>query len=115
MDRMDNTNANTTPIPSEVQLAYATPAPASGSGLAAGVWITLAGLALIFLGGCFCIGVMIALNAGNINGGFGPGSTTPTASNAFFIALLIVLAFACFGSAGVVLYLGIRKLLSIGR
>ncbi len=98
-------------------LTYATPAPAAGSGLAAGVWITLAGLALIFLGGCFCVGIMLSLNAGNlanpspfapVSSGIGPAITA-------FVVMLYVLAAACFISAVAVMTLGIRKLLAVGR
>jgi hypothetical protein len=90
---------NTGPIP--VQLAYATPAPGAGSPVAAGVWITLAGLALIFLGGCFLIGVMLC--------SFNRGGSSE------FVILLYVLAFLCFAAASCVLFLGIRKLLAVGR
>jgi hypothetical protein len=81
-------------------LAYATPAPVAGSPVAAGVWITVAGLALIVLGGCFMIGVMIS---GNMPTGF------------HFVILLYALAFVCFGAAAYLLFLGISKLLSVGR
>jgi hypothetical protein len=93
-------------------LSYATPAPVGGSGVAAGIGIMVGGLGLIFLGGCFCIGIMISLNIGNLNGG---GSTAAGPGHAIFIAVLYMLAFACFGSAVLVLLLGIRKLLAIGR
>ncbi len=83
-------------------LAYATPAPRPGSPVAAGVWITLAGLALIFLGGCFLIGVMIC-------------SFNNYSSGMAFVALLYALAFLCFTAAGCILFLGIRKLLAVGR
>jgi hypothetical protein len=104
---MESTDENTP------TLAYATPALPNGSALAAGVWITLAGLALIFLGGCFCIGVMFSLNAGNINVASSPG--TGKAADTLFIVLLYTLAIACFTAAACVMVLGIRKLLSIGR
>ena len=98
--------------PEAETLTYATPSPRPGSGLGAGVWITIAGLALIFLGGCFCIGIMISLNVGNTNvAGIVPGSAS---SHFGFIILLYILAFACFGSAAFVLFLGIRRLLAIG-
>lgn len=84
-------------------LPYATPAPMPGSPVAAGVWITLAGLALIFLGGCFLIGVMIC----SLNSNSGPSLG--------FIIVLYALAFLCFTAAVWLMVLGIRKLLAVGR
>jgi hypothetical protein len=89
-----------TPADRAAMLTYATPAPIAGSPVAAGVWIMVAGLALIFLGGCFMIGVMIS---GNVSAGF------------HFVVVLYALAFACFGAAAYLLFLGISKLLSVGR
>ena len=83
-------------------LAYATPAPNTGSPVAAGVWITVAGLALIFLGGCFLIGVMICTQVNK-------------AGNSMFVMVLYALAFLCFTAAVLFLFLGIRKLLAVGR
>jgi hypothetical protein len=55
---------------------------------------------------------MLTLNIGNVNGGLGG---TAGSSHTGFIVLLYVLAFACFTAAGFVLFLGIRKLLAVGR
>jgi hypothetical protein len=88
------------PADRAAMLAYATPAPVAGSPLAAGVWITVAGLALIGLGGCFMIGVMISANI-------------PTGFH--FVIVLYALAFTCFAAAAYLLFLGISKLLSVGR
>ncbi len=75
--------------------------------MAAGVWITLAGLALIFLGGCFLIGVLIC----NTNSAaVGPG--TPSSG---LTVLLYCMTFLCFSTAALLLFLGIRKLLAVGR
>lgn len=93
---------------SVVALPYATPAPVSGSPVAAGIWITLAGLALIGLGGCFLIGVMIC----SFNIGQGPGFV---GANTAFIILLYALAFLSFIAAVLLMVLGIRKMLAVGR
>ena len=82
-------------------LPYATPVSPSGSPVVAAVWITLAGLAMIFLGGCFLIGVMIC----NFN----------KTGNEPFIVILYALAFCCMGAAVFLLVQGIRKLLAVGR
>jgi hypothetical protein len=97
---------------SVVSLPYATPVSALGPGSrgAAGVWITLAGLALIALGGCFLIGVMICSLNPN-----GPNSLTPSSANMGFIIVLYALAFLCFTAAVWLMVLGIRKLLAAGR
>jgi len=84
-------------------LSYATLSQKPGSVLAAGVWIMAGGLVMIFLGGCFLIGVMI--NSGAVPGVGPPG----------FAFLLYILAFICFVVAAVMLFLGVRKLLHIGN
>jgi hypothetical protein len=97
-------------------LGYATPGPTTGSGLAAGVWITIAGLGLVILGGCFCIGVMVSLNSGYFTGAqSAPAPVSLPTGLTVFISVLYLLAIACFAAAACVLVLGLRKLLSIGR
>jgi hypothetical protein len=96
---------NETPM-SVVSLPYATPVAKPGSPVAAGVWITLAGLGLIALGGCFLIGVMICSLNPN-------AATSPPGMG--FIILLYALAILCFIAAIWLMVLGIRKLLAVGR
>jgi hypothetical protein len=91
---------------SVVSLPYATPSARPGSPVAAGVWITLAGLMLIGLGGCFLIGVMICSLNPN-------AATSPPGMG--FIIVLYVMAFLCFIAAVWLMVLGIRKLLAVGR
>jgi hypothetical protein len=91
---------------SGVSLPYATPAPTPGSPVAGGVWITFAGLALIVLGGCFLIGVMIC--------SFNPNAASSSPGMGFII-LLYVMAFLCFIAAVFLMVLGIGKLLAVGR
>ncbi len=98
---MDETN-----LPSQPgMLGYATPARPSGSSAAAGIGIALTGLGLIVLGGCFLIGVLISQD-----GSFGKGKPT-----ILFLAALYTMAFICFAAAACVLWIGLRKLIRIGR
>ena len=97
-------------------LPYATPSAANGSPVAAGVWVCLAGLALVFFGGCFCIGILLlttqAFNAG-LNGAAPPQRMT-WEQDVLMVALYGC-ALACLASGAYVVYLGLRKLLAIGR
>ena len=95
-------------------LAYATPGASGHPSLAAAIWITVAGLGLIVLGGCFCIGIMISLRVDAFAGSTA-APAAPTVAMTFFISLLYVLAFVCFACGAWVMFLGIRKLLAIGR
>jgi len=89
-------------------VAYATPVPRTGARMWAGALIVLAGLALIVLGGCFLIGVMLT-----VTDGFNTANPTPTltASERVFIVTLYTLALASFAAAVWLLFLGIRGLL----
>ena len=58
---------------------YAIPVARTASRGWAGAAIILGGLALVLLGGCFLIGVMITLNHDNFSGGF---NATPSLSAA---------------------------------
>ena len=97
------------PSPRDLVLTYAQPQRPPGR-LAAGVFIMLAGLALVGLGGCFLIGVLLiykpALAA------FGP-ATPITAGTNVLIGILYLLAFACFGGALLLIITATRVLLAI--
>jgi hypothetical protein len=100
-------------------LAYATPNPRGGSPVLAGFWIVVAGLALIFFGGCFCIGILLMVS-GAANVGFNPGySSAPippwTWHQSLLMFLLYTFAFGCFAGGAVTLVIGIRKLMAVGR
>ena len=91
-------------------LGYATPARVGGT---AGVGFALifGGLGLIFLGGCFLIGVLITSNLSGFNG-------VPTPITARHVLLLVVLylaAFACFGGGAWLIVLAVRHMLGKGR
>ncbi len=77
-------------------VSYATPTPRSGARVWAGAVILFAGLAMIVLGGCFLIGVMLTVDDGfNLNG------PTPKLTNAEQVLVIVLygLAFASFGGA----------------
>ena len=93
-------------------ITYATPAPRLGPRVWAGAAIVLAGLALILLGGCFLIGVMLTVNNGFTLAGAGAPLTARQLS---FVFVLYALAFASFAGALWLLFVGIRGLLQVMR
>ncbi len=97
-------------------LAYASPMAGGGSPVVAGVWVMVGGLVLIFFGGCFCIGVLM-LTSNAFNAGFGgpPPPRPLTWEQEGLMLVLYAAAFACLGCGGWVGWLGLRKLLAVGR
>ena len=96
-------------------LAYASLAPPRvGPRAWAGAAILAAGVALIGLGGCFLIGVMNIVNPQALlgNPSLQPGMT---GADLMLITILYLLAFACFGAAGTLLFFGTRGLLRVMR
>src|SRR4051812_47370971 len=93
-------------------LPYATPALRGTGKTTAAVWIVVAGLALIGLGGCFCIGIMLTVEHG-FNNSAPPGPLT--GGDWGLICVLGVLAAAAFGGAVVLLWLGVTALLRLTR
>ncbi len=92
-------------------VAYATPAPRSGSRVWAGAMIVLAGLLLVLLGGCFLIGVMLTVSSG-----FTMGATPAlSAAERVLVSVLYLLAFASFAGAVWLLIIGVRGLLHVLR
>ena len=92
-------------------VAYATPIPRTGPRVWAGVAIVLAGLALIVLGGCFLIGVMLTVSQG-----FNMTATRPLTGNQLgLVFILYTLAFASFSGALWLLFVGVRGLLQVMR
>ena len=81
-------------------LNYATPAIGSrGPRVWACLFVVLGALGLVFLGGCFMIGIL-TLNETHAGFGGGPPAVMPlTASQIFLECVLYVIAFACFGGA----------------
>jgi len=100
---------------SSIDLAYALPAPRHGAKVWAAAVIIGAGLALVVLGGCFLIGVMITMNVGPM----GPTPGQPggvLAMRAYiFLGLLYVLGFGCFGWAATLSVSGLKNLYRILR
>jgi len=99
------------PLPA---LPYATPSAGGGSPVAAGVWVMLGGLALVFFGGCFCIGILLTVS-GAVYGGLNPPQARLAGPQVALMITLYACAFACFAAGGYVLFLGLRKLLAVGR
>lgn len=99
-------------------LPYATPVASDRPPARVGFLIALIGLALIVLGGCFLIGVLLLVTGSLL---YGPGlgfGTSPKPLGAAGITLMIVLyaaAFACFGAAAVLLIVGLRRLFASAR
>lgn len=99
------------------QLGYATPGYAGPSPVWAGFWVLAGGLVMIFLGGCFCIGVLMLVTF-DTSVGFKPSSSPGTVWAFRHTALMCVLyavAFACFAAGATMLVAAVRKLLSVGR
>jgi hypothetical protein len=71
--------------------------------MAAATVIAGLGIALIVLGGCFLIGVLLCIN-GSSGGGAGQFP---------LLIVLYLLAFACFGGALVLLFMGVKRLFAI--
>src|SRR5262245_48061498 len=92
-------------------ISYAAPSPAYGHKVWAGVAITLAGLALIVLGGCFLVGVMLITNNG-FNGG---ATAAMSASNLALVIVLYLLAAIAFAGAAWVLIRGLTALFRVLR
>jgi hypothetical protein len=99
----------TTETPATQDLPYAVPVPRTGTRVWAGVAITLAGLGLVVLGGCFLIGVMMTLaNGFGVPRPLSGGQKT-------FVGFLSGLSFICFVAAAFVLVAGFRGLFRILR
>ena len=95
----------------EPAVTYATPAPRLGPRVWAGAAIVLAGLALILLGGCFLIGVMLTVSQG-----FNTMANRPLTGNQLgLVFILYLLAFASFAGALWLLFVGVRGLLHVMR
>ena len=104
----------TDPVPA---ISYASPsiAAAGGSQVAAGFWIMFGGLALIFLGGCFYIGIMALVTPVTV-GFSGTTAAKPlTWEQHLFMVALYFVAVTCFVSGAWLMSLGVRKLLAVGR
>jgi hypothetical protein len=99
-----------TPIPAQ-PLSYGVEAPRPGAKVFAAAVIVAAGLALIVLGGCFMIGIMMLLS-GPKYGGSGAYWSTATY---VYLCVLYVLAFACFGGAVALIVAGLRSLFVVLR
>ena len=108
------TVASATDVPTPA-LSYATPSAAGGSPTAAGVWLTLAGLALVFFGGCFCIGILLLTTNAFYSGFNSPGFRPLTGEQQVLMLVLYGCAAACFAAGVWVGWLGVRKLLAMGR
>jgi hypothetical protein len=90
-------------------ITYATPTPRQGPRVWAGVAIVTAGLALILLGGCFLVGVMLTVTQGfNTN-----APTALTGNQLGLVLILYTLAAASFGGAMWLLFVGVRGLLRV--
>lgn len=95
-----------------MHVPYAAHATSHGHRVLAGAAVLLGGLALIVLGGCFLIGVMLTSNHGfNTAAASVPLNT----SSIILICILYVLAAICFCSAALVILAGLRGLFRVLR
>jgi heme/copper-type cytochrome/quinol oxidase subunit 1 len=92
-----------------VEIGYATPAPRSPARTFAATMIVAGGLALILLGGCFLIGVLVIIK------GQAAQQIPLTAGEIVFAGFLVLLALAAFAGAVLLLVIGIRALLHVIR
>ena len=89
-------------------LAYATPEYHRAKPSTVGFLLGLLGLGLIFLCGCFMIGIMIVQFARDFQG---MPVYAASAGRTFFILILYVFAFSCFGGGAYVLRNSVKKLI----
>ena len=94
------------PIDAE-PLSYESPRDRAGGRAATGFALVFGGLGLVFLGGCFLIGVLILNFAVNeqVPPGMRPGQV-------LLCVVLYAVAAGCFGGAVYLLYRGVRFMLS---
>ena len=93
-------------------LLYETPVPPRAPRIWAATVITLAGLGLVVLGGCFMIGVMIVTQQSLFAGMATPAVARP---DWVFVGVLYSLAGLCFLGALLLLVHGVRMLTAIAR
>jgi hypothetical protein len=96
---------------SPASIPYATPIHAPPKRTGAGFAILFGGIALVFLGGCFLIGVLIMVNSNGFNG----QSSDLTGSQSVLLVVLYICAAASFIGAVTLLVIGTRALLQIVR
>jgi hypothetical protein len=97
----------------DVTVPYATPMTAhrpAGRGWLATA-ILVGGLGLVFLAGCFLIGVMSVVSPS----GFGvPAQPRPlTSGQTAFVLILYFFAFSCLGGAAALIVIAVRQLLRL--
>ena len=90
-------------------LPYATPQYQRTSPATVGLYFGMLGLGLIFLGGCFTIGIMMVQFS---PGGPGDPFAGSPASRIIFLSFLYVVAFACFGGGLFMLINAVKRLLA---
>ena len=101
-----------TATPELPALSYATPAPMTrGPRIWACLILVIGALGLVFLGGCFMIGIM-QLNSPNAGFGGGAGGlpVSKTAGQVILEVVLYVIAFGCFGGALSLFFLAVKWL-----
>ncbi|MGA2498785.1 MAG: hypothetical protein ABSH20_13665 [Tepidisphaeraceae bacterium] len=93
------------PVMPAIPVDYAEPSTPRDRGASpntAAALLILGGLGLVFLGGCFCIGVMATLGE--------PYHGTPTI---VFQSVLYVIVLACLSGAVLLFYIAVRGLLRV--
>jgi hypothetical protein len=98
------------PMQAIPHIPYATPAPRTGVQVWASVVLLSGGLGLVWLGGCFLIGVLfVVLHRSAV------ARPAPGMEAWLLMMVLYVLAFACFCGALWLIVLGVRGLVAIWR
>ena len=93
-------------------IAYASVAPRTNARVWAGAAIVMAGLALVVLGGCFLIGVLL-INTNGFSIAGGPPALPPR--SVVLMVVLYALALWSFGAAGFLMVTGVRGLYHVLR
>ena len=100
----DKPSPSVSPIPA-IPVNYAEPSTPQVGGAspntAAGLLI-FGGLGLVFLGGCFCVGILVSMD-----------QKAPGVSLGIFQVVLYIIVLACLSGAVLLFYLAVRGLLRV--
>src|SRR5437016_11065082 len=95
--------------PAPLELSYATDAPSTTTRVWAAAVLLLGAIALVILGGCFLIGVLILMQGNLLN-----GTTLPWHARTYlFCGILYLMAFACFSFAALLFIRTTAKLFKV--
>ena len=102
----------TDPMPIALPYGSAPPPPSADQRMRAAKWLVGGGVALAVVGGCFLIGVLILSEMPPSFSAPGPPAVLKPREY-LLMAVLYLMAFACFGTAVLLLWRGVRGLVAI--